>query len=267
LNKIDINVTSFGVTKLKGIYDLDLDFFCNHILNENTLIDFVFPTHKQSFRCEQEFKNKIKRAAKKVYASPKYQARGEFGELILHVMIRDYFGGIPLIRKIFFKSSTNDTVKGYDGVFIVKSESSCDIWLGESKLYTSISSVYANLRNSLLSNANSDYLENEFICLADHIDKEFEERYEWENIMTYIRSHDDLKKAFNKVIIPVFVGYETTFYSTIDFIKNIYTELTTIESKIRKDNSDLNLELVIIIFPIESKQLFLDKMNEILRGF
>lgn len=267
LKKIDINSTSFAITKIKDVYHFDMEFFCNHILNEKTLIDFAFPSHRQSFRNSKDFRNKIKRAAQKVYTTKKYQSRGEFGELIMHVLIRDFYAGIPLVRKIFFKSAVNDTVKGYDCVFVVKSGMQTNLWLGEAKLHTSIDSVYPKLRNSLLSSMNADYLENEFICLADHIDEEFEDRDIWVDIMSNIRSHSDLGTIFDRVIIPIFVGYETAIYSNKDTIKRIKDEAEAIEFKIRSRNSDLNFDFVIMMLPIDSKKLLLAKLNEVLRGF
>ena len=44
--------------------------------------------------------------------------RGEFGELILHVILRDYFNTTPLVSKIFFKDTDGFTVHGFDSVHI-----------------------------------------------------------------------------------------------------------------------------------------------------
>ena len=46
---------------------------------------------------------RLKEAAETVYLTEKYQTRGEFGELILHLLLRDFFDSIPLVSKIYFK--------------------------------------------------------------------------------------------------------------------------------------------------------------------
>lgn len=84
--------------------------------------------------------------------------------------------------------------------------------MAESKLYTSIDTVYSNLRNSLLSNFDADYLENEFICLADHFDEEFEEKNEWETILTNIRSHNDLNPVEKDMILHFMNYYNLSLY-------------------------------------------------------
>ena len=61
----------------------------------------------------------IRRAALRVYQSEKFKQRGEFGELFLHAAIRQVFGSVPAISKIYYKSAINDTVKGFDAVHVV----------------------------------------------------------------------------------------------------------------------------------------------------
>jgi hypothetical protein len=65
----------------------------------------------------------------------KYLKRGEFGELILHLLLRDFHNTIPLLSKIYFKDASGSTVHGFDAVHIQPETKT--LWLGESKLYTS----------------------------------------------------------------------------------------------------------------------------------
>lgn len=65
--------------------------------------------------------------------SKNYSKRGEFGELILHVVLRDRFNTIPLISKIYFKDSHGLAAHGFDCVHINPDTET--LFLGESKLY------------------------------------------------------------------------------------------------------------------------------------
>ena len=47
--------------------------------------------------------DRLAEAAKTVYTTEKYKKRGEFGELILHLILRDFFETVPLLSKIYFK--------------------------------------------------------------------------------------------------------------------------------------------------------------------
>jgi hypothetical protein len=80
---------------------------------------------------------KLKDAANTIYKTPRYKKRGEFGELILHLLLRDYFGTIPLISTIYFRDSVNVPAHGFDGVHIIDTTKIKKLVLGESKLYTS----------------------------------------------------------------------------------------------------------------------------------
>lgn len=50
-----------------------------------------------------EIVDRLQDAAKTVYTTDKYKRRGEFGELILHLLLRDFCNSIPLISTIFFE--------------------------------------------------------------------------------------------------------------------------------------------------------------------
>src|SRR5262249_32608915 len=58
----------------------------------------------------------MREAAQRVYKSKKFQNRGEFGELFLHIAIRQVFKSLPAISKIYYKTARNETVKGFDAV-------------------------------------------------------------------------------------------------------------------------------------------------------
>jgi len=81
----------------------------------------------------------LRKAAKIVYQTKKFKYRGEFGELILHVVLRETFNTIPAISKIYYKDSVNETVKGFDAVHVVNIDNSLELWLGEVKFYSNYS--------------------------------------------------------------------------------------------------------------------------------
>lgn len=69
----------------------------------------------------------------------KYLKRGEFGELILHLLLRDFIGTTPLVSKIHFKDTDSETVHGFDLVHIgpdLVNQGKNSLYFGESKLYS-----------------------------------------------------------------------------------------------------------------------------------
>src|SRR5438552_9569908 len=77
----------------------------------------------------------LRQAAQRVYTTHRFENRGEFGELMLHVVLRQVFGTLPAISKIYYKDAANDTVKGFDAVHVVASSDAFELWLGEAKFY------------------------------------------------------------------------------------------------------------------------------------
>src|SRR5688572_17604783 len=92
---------------------------------------------------------RIGEAAASIYSSDKYKRRGEFGEVLLHAVLRQRYSSIPLISKIYFKDSPNDTAKGFDAVHVVHGSSGLELWLGEAKFYGDIAQAMTDAVQSL----------------------------------------------------------------------------------------------------------------------
>ena len=50
---------------------------------------------------------KMRQVAASIYQSEKFKNRGEFGELLLHAIIREMYDTIPAISKIYYKDGPN----------------------------------------------------------------------------------------------------------------------------------------------------------------
>jgi hypothetical protein len=93
-----------------------------------------------------------RRAALKVYTSKNFEGRGEFGEIMLHAVIRQEFDTHPAISKIFFKDRANDYVKGFDCVHVsTNDQGGLDLWLGEAKFYVRRGQAIAAVAKDLAS--------------------------------------------------------------------------------------------------------------------
>ena len=80
--------------------------------------EFAFGYHESVYIDQTEIVDKLREAAKTVYTTDKYGRRGEFGELILHLLLRDFHNTIPLISTLYFEDSLNVPIHGFDGVHI-----------------------------------------------------------------------------------------------------------------------------------------------------
>lgn len=105
----------------------------------SALVDFCFGLHAGESTPNSEIVNRLCEAAQSIYRIKCFEdvkniyneggvieddiddtflRRGEFGELILHVLLRDFHNTIPLLSKIYFKDTDGATVHGFDAVHI-----------------------------------------------------------------------------------------------------------------------------------------------------
>lgn len=178
--------------------------------------------------------------------------KGEFGELLLHTYLRDYFNTIPLLSKICLKDTDGFTVHGFDAIHVGKDLVDLDkdsLFLGESKIYYRSSGKSGeagvnDLAKDIESHFYRDFLYREFaliakkqhnyISLEDYNDKNTIERYtefikqkdEWINRLRSVsEKKGSLQELLDSVTIPVICTYESKiFTTTVDVLSDEFEE-------------------------------------------
>ena len=93
--------------------------------------------------------------------------RGEFGELLLHLLLRDFKGTLPLMSKVYFSDSRGVPAHGFDAVHYIPDTK--QLWVGESKLYSNAKTGLAELVKDLHAHINRDYLHEQFVLIEKNI--------------------------------------------------------------------------------------------------
>jgi uncharacterized UPF0160 family protein len=189
----------------------------------------------------------------------KYLRRGEFGELILHLLLRDFYKTIPLLSKIYFKDSLGHAVHGFDSVHI--QEETKTLWLGESKIYTNGKKGVKELVKDIKEHFKTDYLDSEFILISKklkHLDNIPEKDY-WLDLLTDTRT---LKTKLATINIPLLCTYQSEIFSTHDdetkkeFIEEYIAEMAELKEYFDAKNDHplkANLNIILLLFPIQNK--------------
>jgi hypothetical protein len=149
----------------------------------------------------------LRRAAAVVYATDKYKRRGEFGELLLHVLIRQVFDTVPAISKIYYKDSPNDTVKGFDAVHIVVTDNDLELWLGEAKFYDDFERAARDAATALKEHSTRNYLRTEFAAITNKLDRDWPH---YERLKRLLDPNTSLDAVFDRLSIPVLLTYDST---------------------------------------------------------
>lgn len=201
--------------------------------------------------------------------------KGEFGELILHVYLRDYFQTFPLLSKIYFKDTDGFTVHGFDAIHIGKDPSDLNrdsLFLGESKLYyrkngQSGHAGVKDLANDIKEHFYKDFLIREFalICkkkdaytpLETYQDKNTIELYEqyielknsWiDSIQKVSEGKGRLESLLSSVTIPVICTYQSELFVRFDdiysdeFREAYNTEIAALEKIFKEEVGKIKAE-------------------------
>ncbi len=206
-----------------------------------------------------EIVDRLKEAAETVYLTEKYQTRGEFGELILHLLLRDFQQTVPLISKIYFKDSHNVPAHGFDGVQISINDTEKKLWLGESKLYKSGEGGIRELVEDIKKHINEDYLRKEFSLISKKLPSSIPEIEHWRTLMD---KHQKLDIIFSGIVIPMVCTYNSNIFlnhddNTTECFEEFNEECLKLNELFTKLKGNTNTEIILMLLPVPDK----DELN------
>lgn len=190
----------------------------------------------------------------------RFLRRGEFGELILHLLLRDFHNTIPLISKIYFRDSFGTAVHGFDAVHI--QENTKSLWLGESKLYTDGKQGVAALINDIKEHFKCNYLNSEFAIISRkvHLLDNIEQKEYW---LDLLNDSTTLSEQLDSITIPLLCTYESNNFNKFNdekikaFIDDYEREVRGLKEYFDKKNEHPlkgNLNIILLLFPVQSKK-------------
>ena len=219
------------------------------------------------------------RAAKNLRITDNDIAGGEIAEVLLYAIMRNYYGALPVVPKIYYKQNVNDYAKGADSVHIViEPDNKFSLWLGEAKFYDSIDdsrlnsivdSVYNTLSTEKIKKENSIIVGiNELQSLG--LSASFiEEIY---SLLNRDVSIDRIKPLLH---IPILILHECDITSSttqldeayMSSIKSYYIDRINLyyKKQINKCASEVHLyseiHFHLIIFPVPKKSDIVEKFT------
>ena len=210
----------------------------------------------------------LKQAAQIVYQTEKYGNRGEFGEIFLHIALRQVYQSVPAISKIFFKDSVNNTVKGFDAVHVVQNEQKWELWLGEVKFYDDYRRAIRDVIKEINEHTKLDYLQTEKMLILNKIDKEHPF---YEKLNQVLHKNISLDVLFDCACIPILVTYNSDTLGqytkvTEEFKQKALEEVESIrqylEDRIPKD---LPVKIHLFLIPLQDKKILIEELDSQLK--
>ncbi|MGI4748214.1 MAG: HamA C-terminal domain-containing protein [Janthinobacterium lividum] len=210
----------------------------------------------------------LRAAADIVYRSSKYATRGEVGEILLHAIIRQEFGSVPAISKIFFKDSPNDTVKGFDAVHVVEVADGLELWLGEVKLYQDVASAVRDVVAELHLHTAVPYLRSEFAAIWRKVDPDHPHHDALQRLLAGTASMDDV---FKRLCIPVLLTYNSRTlaeHTKTDaaYEAAIIAEFEHHHQRFSSSTLPAEIRIILILLPMNNKAKLLERFDAKLKG-
>lgn len=230
---------------------------------KDQLVDYLFEYLPEFALTYSEFEKltgenvvaKMRQAAASIYQSKEFRNRGEFGELLLHAIIRETYNTIPAISKIYYKDGPNETVKGFDAVHVVVTDDTLELWLGEVKFYNNIYKAISDVIEELNLHVEVRYVRNEFVAITNKIDGQWPHA---DRLMTLLHPHTSLDDVFSNTCIPVLLTYDSSVLRRYDnkcdeYIQEISEELQRFHKIFCDKLGKFPLTMHLFLFPLNTK--------------
>lgn len=200
----------------------------------------------------------------------------EIAEIFLYGIMREKFGALPVVPKIFYKQNSQDNAKGADSVHIVVDGSEFTLWFGEAKFYNSIEDARLDsVVTSVLKSLKTDKLkkENSIITNVSDLDTLGLSAELCQEIKAALDPKESIDPLKARIHVPILILHECEITaSQVDLSEQYKNEIRHFHSErassyftkqIGKGASVFNykdVHFVIILFPVPRK-------DEIVKSF
>lgn len=172
----------------------------------------------------------IREAASRLRLIDKKQASegSELAEIVLYGIMKDHYGALPVVPKIFYKQNRNDNAKGSDSVhLVIDSEDQFSVWLGEAKFFnTADVGRFGEIVSSVIDGLQPEKLRKEYSIISglDDLDNLLPNESvaaEIRHFLNESRSLDELKKRLH---VPILLLHECKLTSECGIESAKYVE-------------------------------------------
>ncbi|WP_025848569.1 HamA C-terminal domain-containing protein [Paenibacillus ehimensis] len=226
----------------------------------------------KKYKDDDDFGEMQRKAWERISKAHK-NSKGDYGELLLFIILSIFFPAEKFVTKVRLRSSTKDQIKGFDCAHFSIESGNVILWLGEAKFHQQFSGAIADAIKSIEEHCKIDYLNDEISILGSNI--ELNEEYpEYEKINCILNGGVTLDKI--KIRIPVLLTYDSNVvpkYRDIEdalFIEEMGEEFLRRFKKIDSHELELkqNIEVMFIVIPFESVaniKTELEKLEAVMR--
>jgi len=226
------------------------------IIRESVVHFALTKNEIKKYKNDDDFGEMQRKAWERISKAHK-NSKGDYGELLLFIILSIFFPTEKFVTKVRLRSSTKDQIKGFDCAHFSIEEGNVVLWLGEAKFHQKFSGAITDAIKSIHEHNEIDYLKDEISILSSNI--EINETFkEYEKIYDILNGGVTLDKI--KIRIPVLLTYDCNVipkYGDIEdalFIEDMKNEFLRKYKSVDKHDLTLkpNIEVMFIVVPFES---------------
>ncbi|WP_170324567.1 HamA C-terminal domain-containing protein [Ruegeria arenilitoris] len=212
---------------------------------------------------------RLREAAARVYTSPKYERRGEVGEIAAHAVCRKYFGTIPVAPRVNYLSASNDPVKAFDLVHVrYQEKGEVELWLGEAKFFKTRNDAVADAIKSISSHITRGFLTNEKLILGPQVSNDIPHS---EKIKELLSSSVSLDRLIENAVFPVLIAANsdtTPRHTEINdsYAEEVQAEMGALWQKLQASGLTRKIKLFLIYVPLGNKDRLSSAFDARLKG-
>lgn len=216
-----------------------------------------------------DYRKLLEMAVRRVYDLDTSEGRGEIGELLLHVVCRQFSGTFPTVSKVYYKTSSNDFVKGFDLVHTRYNGTTdhLELWLGEAKFWTSGAGAVADAIRSIRGHLEKGFLTSEKILLGGKVSRDTPG---YGKLAWLFDRDTPLDEIFERLIIPILIAYDSTntanFEDDYSYESALRSELVVFQEMLGR-GLPRQLSAYCFYFPMDSKASLITAFDQKLRAF
>lgn len=284
IEKIGVNLDVDGTEAKAYCYSLKLDAQGNLRINDliefvtSKLIDYSIPKKLQDEAREELNRtgstSKIIELSKRAkYLFTDLEKTGEFGEMLLYILVQEILELPQLISKMSLKTSGQLHYQGADGIHVKydKSDESLSLYWGESKMektiYSGLKNCFDSLKLFLLDTFGHESTQTRDLHLiTSNISENINNPALEDILVRYFDLDDDLSNKLKYKGI-CFVGFDSAHYpknpfekTTKDLVelfdKELISWLNTSGTQIKKHTNLEKFEIHLFLIPFPSVQEF-----------
>jgi hypothetical protein len=179
----------------------------------------------------------LKDAAIRVYKTAKYDKRGDVGQIAAHCICRGFFNTIPIAPFVYYKSASNDYVKGFDLVHAsIYDGADIEIWLGEAKIFQDRKDAVEDAIRSIRKHVDAGVLKDQKLLIGPIIPPDTPKR---ELIARLFDDETPLDQLVSSAVFPVVILAESDAIRDVTTHNSVYTagvvrELQELDSSIQR---------------------------------